>query len=88
MKPGIPALEYDRLTWVTQNYFRTETIVQANNALIAFNIKLSLANIWGDGEVASADGLRFITPVKTINSRSNSKYFGAGRGVKIGRAHV
>jgi TnpA family transposase len=81
VKQGIPALEYDRLTWVTQNYFRTETLTQANAALVDYNAKLSLAKIWGGGEVASADGLRFVTPVKTINSRSNSKYFGTGRGV-------
>lgn len=81
VKPGIPALEYDRLTWVTQNYFRAETIAKANSALVAFNSNLNLAKIWGGGEVASADGLRFVTPVKSTNSRSNSKYFGAGRGV-------
>ncbi|MBZ9637722.1 Tn3 family transposase [Clostridium sp. FP1] len=49
--------------------------------MVALNTKLDLAKIWGGGEVASADGLRFVTLVRTINSRSNSKYFGAGRGV-------
>lgn len=78
---GIPALEYDRLTWVEQNYFRTETITQANNALVAYHSKLELAQILGSGEVASADGLRFVTPSKTTNSGPNPKYFGIGRGV-------
>jgi len=40
-----------------------------------------LAQILGSGEVASADGLRFVTPSKTINSGPNPKYFGVGRGV-------
>jgi len=40
-----------------------------------------LAKIWGGSEVVSADGLRFVTPVKSTNSRANSKYFGSGRGV-------
>ena len=31
--------------------------------------------------MASADGLRFVVPVRTINAASNSKYFGVGRGV-------
>ncbi|KNY27684.1 Tn3 family transposase [Pseudobacteroides cellulosolvens] len=81
VQPGVPALEYDRLTWVEQNYFRTETITQANNILVAYHSKLGLAQILGSGEVASADGLRFVTPSKTINSGPNPKYFGVGRGV-------
>ncbi|MFU8517004.1 Tn3 family transposase, partial [Klebsiella quasipneumoniae] len=32
-------------------------------------------------EVASADGMRFVTPVKTVNSGPNRKYFGSGRGI-------
>jgi TnpA family transposase len=35
----------------------------------------------GGGEVASADGLRFVVPIKTINARPNPKYFGIERGV-------
>jgi len=81
VQPGVPALEYDRLTWVEQNYFRTETLSQANASLVDFHAKLNLSKVWGGGEVASADGLRFVTPVKSINSGSNPKYFGAGRGV-------
>ncbi len=81
VQPGVPALEYDRLTWVEQNYFRTETLTQANAALVDYHAKLNLSRMWGGGEVASADGLRFVTPVKTISSGSNPKYFGAGRGV-------
>lgn len=35
----------------------------------------------GRGEVASADGLRFVVPVRTINAGPNRKYFNAERGV-------
>jgi TnpA family transposase len=78
---GIPALEYDRLTWVEQNYFRAETITQANNALVSYHSKMGLAQLFGCGEVASADGLRFVTPDKAVHSGPNPKYFGVGRGV-------
>lgn len=40
-----------------------------------------MAHLWGGGEVASADGLRFVVPVKTIHAGHNPKYFGVGRGV-------
>jgi TnpA family transposase len=40
-----------------------------------------LAQTWGGGEVASADGIRFTVPVRTVNSGPNSKYFGVGRGI-------
>jgi TnpA family transposase len=81
VQPGVPALERDRLTWVEQNYFRAETLTQANACLVSFHTRLSLAQTWGGGEVASADGLRFVTPVRTIHAGPNPKYFGSGRGV-------
>jgi TnpA family transposase len=43
--------------------------------------KLPLAQLWGGGEVASADGIRFVVPVRTINAGPNPKYFGVGRGI-------
>jgi TnpA family transposase len=42
---------------------------------------MPLAQLWGGGEVASADGLRFTVPVRTLNATPNSKYFGVGRGI-------
>jgi TnpA family transposase len=36
---------------------------------------------WGGGEVASADGLRFVVPVRTIHAGPNPKYFGYEYGV-------
>ncbi|WAG43608.1 Tn3 family transposase (plasmid) [Clostridium estertheticum] len=81
VQPGIPALEYDRLTWVEQNYFRTETITQANAVLADHISKMTLAKSWGGGEVASADGIRFVVPPKTIYAGPNPRYFGIGRGI-------
>ena len=34
---------------------------------------------WGGGEVASADGIRFVVPVATVHAGPNPKYFGIGR---------
>ena len=42
---------------------------------------LPIAHIWGSGEVASADGIRFVTPSSAIHAGPNPKYFGAGRGI-------
>ncbi len=81
MQPGISALEYDRLTWIEQNYFRTETVTQANAVLVESLSKLTLAKAWGDGDVASADGIRFVVPPKTIYAGSNPRYFGIRRGI-------
>ncbi len=81
VSPSNPALTYDRLTWVQQNYIRAETLSRANAMLVDAQAKLTLAQAWGGGEVASADGLRFLVPVRTINAGYNSKYFGVGRGV-------
>ena len=76
-----PALTRDRLSWVQQNYFRAETLTRANARLVETQTQIPLAQAWGGGEVASADGLRFVVPVRTVSAGSNPKYFGVGRGI-------
>lgn len=83
IKHSIPALTRHRLSWVKQNYIRAETLVSANARLVDFQSTLELSERWGGGEVASADGMRFVTPVKTLNSGPNRKYFGSGRGITV-----
>lgn len=78
---GSPALSLGRLAWVQQNYVRSDTILKANARLVEEHAKLPIVQRWGGGEVASADGLRFVVPVRSIYSGSNSKYFGAQRGI-------
>jgi TnpA family transposase len=77
----MPALRRARLSWVEQNYLRDGTLIAANAQLVSAQHRLSLARAWGGGEVASADGLRFSVPVRTIHAGPNPKYFGIGRGV-------
>ena len=80
-RPDVEALTLSRLSWVQQNYVRAETMTAANARLVDAQYDLPLAQCWGGGEVASADGLRFVVPVRTINAGWNSKYFGTQRGV-------
>ena len=81
IRPDQPALTRDRLGWVLQNYIRANTLISANARLVDYQATFPLAQAWGGGEVASADGLRFVTPIRTINAGPNRKYFGSGRGV-------
>jgi len=81
IKQNIPALTRHRLNWVQQNYIREETLRGANIRLVNHQSKIPLANLWGGGEVASADGLRFVTPVRNLNSSYNKKYFGSNKGI-------
>ena len=76
-----PALTTDRLNWVQQNYIRAETLTRANACLVDAQATIDLAQVWGGGDVASADGLRFVVPVRTLNAGPNRKYFNAERGV-------
>ena len=80
---GVPALERDRLLHVQQNYVRPETIARANARLVEFHRSIPLSAVWGGGEVASADGIRFVVPVRTLNAGPNRKYFGPERGVTL-----
>lgn len=81
IRSDVPALKRDRLSWVDQNYLRDDTLTAANAALVATQSRLELAQRWGGGEVASADGMRFVVPVRTVHAGPNPKYFGVGRGV-------
>lgn len=76
-----PALRRSRLSWVKQNFLRADTLTAANAMLVAAQNAIPLAHEWGGGEVASADGLRFTVPVRTIHSGPNPHYFGQKRGV-------
>lgn len=81
IRGDVPALKRDRLSWVDQNYIREDTLTAANVTLVAAQNRIELANAWGGGEVASADGIRFVVPVRTVHAGPNPKYFGVGRGV-------
>lgn len=78
---SIAPLSRDRLVWVEQNYMRDETLVDANAMLVSAQNQIALARVWGGGDVASADGMRFVVPVRTVHAAPNPKYFGMGRGV-------
>jgi len=81
IRNDVAALKRDRLSWVSQNYIRDQTLIAANAALVSAQNRIALAKLWGGGEVASADGLRFVVPVRTVHAAPNPKYFGTGRGV-------
>jgi Tn3 transposase DDE domain len=81
MRADVPALTRGRLSWVHQNYLRAETLIWANARLVDAQTTIPLAQVWDGGEVASADRMRFVVPVRTVNAGSNRKYYGAHRGV-------
>ena len=81
IRSDVSALKRDRLSWVDQNYLRDDTLTSANALLVAAQSRLGVARLWGAGDVASADGMRFVVPVRTVHAGPNPKYFGVGRGV-------
>ena len=52
----------------------------ATARLVAAHTGIPWARAWGGGEVASADGRRFVVPGRTVHA-APPKYFGIGRGV-------
>lgn len=77
-KEGVDSLKYDRLVYVNHHYIRVNTLSGANQKIIHAHRKLATSKIWGDGHMASADGIRYVTPQRSLYSRSNPKYFGRG----------
>jgi TnpA family transposase len=81
VRPEVPALTRARLAWIQQNYLRTDTITNANARLVDAHAALPLTRALGSTELASADGLRFVVPVRSVHAAANPKYFGRGKGV-------
>ncbi|MFY9926792.1 MAG: Tn3 family transposase [Streptosporangiaceae bacterium] len=75
-----PPLSRARLNWVAHNYLRSATHAAANTRLVDYHTPMPLAQGWGGGEMASADGMRFVIPVSTIYAAYNPRYFGRQRG--------
>ena len=73
-------LKRERLNWVAHNHLRSATHAAANTRLVDYHTPLPLAQAWGGGEMASADGMRFVIPVSTIHAAYNPRYFGRQRG--------
>jgi hypothetical protein len=67
-----PALRRVRLAWVKQNYVRDDTLTAANAKLVSAQNRIAPAHVWGGGEVASADGMRFIVPIRTVHAGPNA----------------
>ena len=81
IRNDVPARRRDRLFWIEQHYIRDETLIAAKATLVSAQHRIPLAQAWGGGAVASADGLRFVVPIRTVHAGPNPTYFGGGRGV-------
>jgi hypothetical protein len=79
--PNHPSLTRGRLSHVDQNYLRADTHSAANARLVDAQASIGVAQLWGGGLVASADGLRFTVPVQTVNALPSPRYFGRGKGI-------
>ncbi|MDW6064617.1 Tn3 family transposase [Streptomyces sp. FXJ1.4098] len=73
---GCPGAEPGPLVQVDQGYFRAENISAANSLFIEAQAKIDVVRAWGGGLVASADGVRFTVPVRSLYADSNPGYFG------------
>ena len=60
---------------------RPDTLREAHRWLVQAQSRLRIAQMWGGGDIASADGLRFVVPQKALQGGFNRKYFGTGRGI-------
>lgn len=75
------ALMRARLVHVDQYYLRVDTIATANAKLIEAQAKVPIVKFWGEGLLASVDGLRFVVPKRTIHAGPSPKYYHFKRGI-------
>jgi TnpA family transposase len=43
---------------------------------VAAQNRIALTHAWGGGEIAFADGMRFVVPIRTAHAGPHPKYFG------------
>lgn len=79
--PNDEALTRARLVHVDQYYLRADTIAAANARLIEAQSTIPIVAFWGEGLLASVDGLRFIVPKRTLNAGPSPKYYHFKRGI-------
>ncbi|WP_261574656.1 Tn3 family transposase [Frankia gtarii] len=75
------ALTRARLVHVDQYYLRADTIAAANARLVAAQSRVPIVAHWGEGLLASVDGLRFVVPKRTISAGPSPKYYHFKRGI-------
>jgi TnpA family transposase len=46
---------------------------------VATQARIGITADWGGGLVASADGMRFVVPVRSLYARPSPLYFGRGK---------
>jgi TnpA family transposase len=80
-RQDVPALRRERLAWISQNFLRPDTIAAASAYIVTAHAALPIVKLWGAGDIASADGMRFTAPASAIHAGPNPKYFGQSRGV-------
>ncbi|MFI7454501.1 Tn3 family transposase [Nonomuraea sp. NPDC049714] len=79
-KPGDPVLGIHRLISAEKGYFHHDGMGLASGKLIEGQTGIDIAREdWGGGLVASADGLRFVVPVRSLYGRPNPHYFGQSK---------
>lgn len=81
VKPGERALTRGRLTSADHGYFHLPGLRAPSGLLVGAQSGIGITADWGGGHVASADGMRFTVPVRSIHTRPNPKYFSTGRGM-------
>ena len=64
--------------YVNHQYVRLDTLSATNKNYFCIQ-KLPISLVWGNNQMASADGIRYTTPQRSLYSRSNPKYFGRSR---------
>ena len=81
IRPDVPALRRERLSWTAQTFLRDDALRAANAVLVAAHDALPIARVWGRGQVASADGVRFVVRGEPLHAGFNPRYFGHRRGI-------
>ncbi|MFF9870137.1 Tn3 family transposase [Streptomyces sp. NPDC013953] len=79
--PNDEALTRARLVHVDQYYLRADTVAAANALLIEAQRRVPIVTHWGEGLLASVDGLRFVVPKRTIHAGPSPKYYHFKRGI-------
>ncbi len=61
--------------YVNHQYVRLDTLSATNKKIISAYKNFPISLVWGNNQMASADGIRYTTLQRSLYSRSNPKIF-------------
>lgn len=86
MAQSTPGISYSQLANAKQWRFYKEALTRAQSVLVNYQLKLPVADFWGEGKTTASDGMRVPVGVSALKSDVNPHYKSMEKGATMIRS--